>query len=630
MTAWATNVAAANPKHLFVMEFEGETKHAFESTTGASAQGDATNLTTNTSNTKQGSACVSFDKGTTVIYAGVRQTVTAYDRDIDGAYDRIAVYLSDLSDVARIDVRLGTDVSNCHLWQISVSNLTAGWSRPYLYENTTESGVSYFLVGSPTDTATTFCEVNVVFNNTTDTLAGILVDWLTQHPRRYSTSRVTNPVAPTQQGVMRFPTIQPNTYDIHEGRIDVGAATVPVVDPEDAAPVITDLAQFRYIGRGAYLKMGFRGEAESDTTYKIIYRGFTNSIPVSGREWSFGLADVLDRLQIPFMTAATDASPVTLSTGVNIVTHFLQLALSTGTGAQGTYDTLTSGYGAGIPLDYFDIDAIEQERDDWLPLDTGGGAVFTQHEDNFLEWAFWEIFRPYGIIPVVTLEGKFSIRVSRPAYGAETFTTLTDENIIRSQEAQFSLARHNYANRVTHLYDHDVVDDEFDAESVVEVDGVSNNCHCGINVPVPLTIESKMLRSASVAARCGSRLLTRLSNAFPVSTVEVLPSLMETEIGDVVTLTTGRVPDLTDGDYSISGRLAEVFGRGYNPAAHVMMVSTSIVGFEQNNYRLIGPTSLTADYDSATSEQRANYCFIADGSDQLGAANDPAHVIGPG
>lgn len=148
-----------------------------ESTTGWTAQGQADNLTTSVTHT-HGTKSLSFaksgvagttgyiDKTTVVANAGVYQT---------HAIIHMNFYLSDISNIVKAFMRIGTDSSNYFQYDHLVADMDAGWSdsdhmltRP---NSQTGDGADFSSI--------TYVAFGVEMSAAGDTLTGILVDNIT-------------------------------------------------------------------------------------------------------------------------------------------------------------------------------------------------------------------------------------------------------------------------------------------------------------------------------------------------------------------------------------------------------------------------------------------------------------------
>jgi len=148
------------------------------STSGWSVLGnDTTNLTT-TTNHVFGALALEFDKvnGTdNTKFAGIQKTISpismaAYHKG--GGFFIWSTYLSDITDVDYLFLRLGTDSSNYNEFRISSERLTAGWI-------TARAPMSFpsEIVGNGWNSqAVTYIAIGVAFNSESDTLADIAID----------------------------------------------------------------------------------------------------------------------------------------------------------------------------------------------------------------------------------------------------------------------------------------------------------------------------------------------------------------------------------------------------------------------------------------------------------------------
>lgn len=623
--SFASNIAASSKSPLYMVEFDGDTVLSLDSTSGWSVTGQASGLAT-TATCKEGASGLTFNKSGTGGTTGaiVNTTLGAFDMTA-AAYHAFFCYLPSLSGLLRFRLQIGSDTSNYTQWQFQVAGLVAGWNFLRADINTAGANVTITTVGSPNMAACDYVDFAVVMTASANTLSGIIVDWLTKHPYRYSTGDITSPAATTKSGWLQIPYIGPNAERVQEGSVNVGSASISVVD-DGGATVIADMARFAFVGRTATIWMGFRGEAEDPNTqsnWKPIYKGVLFAPQHIGKAWQFQLSSLMEKLRRPVMQDATDSAHVTLS-GSDIVTTWLKLALSTGNGTNDpTYDTLTAVRGAGIHQDFFDIAAIEALRDDWLTNDLCS-FEFKEPVPDFLAWSFQEVFLAYGIVPVVRADGRLSIEVVRPPYGNDATRTLDETNVITLMP-QYTEGLEDLFNQVTVHYNYDLATNSW-PDYTRQGDSTSQGRY-GVR---DLAIKSKGIIDSATAQRVAKRILARLGNGAPPVRLEVFSKEQDAELGELVEIDHDAVPDTAGGVYGISGQLAEVTQRGFNPQSGRVTLTVALTSYEAGRYRRIGPSSLTAAYDSATTDEKARYLFIADSSDLLGTANDPAHQIGPG
>jgi hypothetical protein len=624
--SFSTLLSATGRQPVYMVEWEGDTVLSLDATTGWSAGTDAANLATTTT-CKEGAAGLTFDKtGTTVDYFFiVNSTLTVMDMATP-AYHRIWVYLPTLTGVDFVYVDAGQDVNNRWRWKWEETVLVAGWNHLYMPPSTvTGYCTSSVVIGSPSLSTVDYMHVGLGVSAAATTYTGVIVDHLTKHPYRYSTGAMTDPVAPTKIGWLQTPSIGTNAERVQDGSVNVGSASLSIVD-DGATTLIADLDAFAFPGRTATIKAGKPEDAEdpaAEANWKPIYRGVTFSPQHLGRAWAFELSSLLEKLRRPIMQDATTSSTVTL-TG-NVVTAWLKLALSTGNGTNNpTYDTLTAVRGAGIAADLFDVTTIAGVRDDFLPNDSCA-FEFNKPESDFLAWSFREVFRAYGIVPVVLPDGRLSIQAVVPPFGDDSTRLYSAANVLTPMP-DYVETLDNLYNQVTVYYDYDVATDTYAAAPVRQGDTTSQ-ARYGVR---DLEIRSKGIPDSTTAQRVAKRILARLGNGAPPIRFEVGMSEQAIELGELVQIDHAQVPDIAAGTYGITDKLAEVVERGFNPSTGRVTLTLALTSYQAGNYRRIGPASLTTDYDGSSAAQRARYCFIADSSNYLGAANDAAHQIGPG
>jgi len=139
-----------------------------------------------------GTASIEFNKvdGTDKIRAGIQKTITAGDLSDyhnGGGYIHASIYIGDLTDVAHVFVRLGTDSSNYNEWRID--SMVGGWNA------------FRFMLMAPTGSgntgtgwniaATTYVAIGVHFDAEDDALADIRVDHIVLNAGAQTTSDIS-------------------------------------------------------------------------------------------------------------------------------------------------------------------------------------------------------------------------------------------------------------------------------------------------------------------------------------------------------------------------------------------------------------------------------------------------------
>lgn len=148
------------------------------STSGWSVLGnDTVNLAT-TTNHVCGTSALEFDKvnGTdNTKFAGIQKTISSISMSAyhkGGGFFIWSTYLSDITDVDYLFLRLGTDSSNYNEFRISSERLTAGW----IAARAPMSSPSAIVGNGWNSQAITYVAVGVAFNAESDTLEDIAVD----------------------------------------------------------------------------------------------------------------------------------------------------------------------------------------------------------------------------------------------------------------------------------------------------------------------------------------------------------------------------------------------------------------------------------------------------------------------
>ena len=138
---------------------------------------DTINLAT-TTNHVFGTLAIEFDKvngAANTKLAGIQKTLTSVDLTPyhkGGGFFLAKYYVSNISDIDYLFLRLGTDSSNYNEWQVDVDNLSANWNS-IRYPMASPDAIQ----GNGWNSAAiTYVVIGVAFNAETDTLADIAVD----------------------------------------------------------------------------------------------------------------------------------------------------------------------------------------------------------------------------------------------------------------------------------------------------------------------------------------------------------------------------------------------------------------------------------------------------------------------
>ncbi len=124
-----------------------------------------------------------------------------------------------------------------------------------------------------------------------------------------------------------------------------------------------------------------------------------------GEAFVIELADIQRTLRREAFLTATEASPVLIEGDpLNLMLHML---LSTGTGVNGIYDDWPEAWGIGVPLAYVDVDTILAVS---ALLDAPDFSFDIRAPVTAKDWIEREFLSPLNCYPVVTQDGRYSVR----------------------------------------------------------------------------------------------------------------------------------------------------------------------------------------------------------------------------
>ena len=530
-----------------------------------------------------------------------------------------------------------TNVSNFRLTLVDSTGTWASWdhvSEPASGWNDVQIGIARDPDGSGGGTLDKtdirWALVVAVFDNATDTLADMNVDWLvgwtgycqfSTHDVKGADSGLLLP------GVLAVPGTLTQRAAPEDGRTTISGMTTSLLNDADGH-VLEALSANEWRGRSCLLRMGF--PALDYTEYRTLDRYRVNRISYDGARFLLTCDNDLAQMKEPVMTSATSSSPVTLAG--NIITLWLKMLTSTGNGTNGDYDVLPADQGIGFPVDRLNIAEIEQERDDWLSAWTVE-FVFTDRERDFKAWADREVFKACGAILRVK-DGLVTIKARRAPLAADSLATVDrehiDKRIIRWQSDMRDII-----NQVVFRYDYDEGDDEFDSTATYDDDAEVLNDKTSQDLfgVHSWELKSKGIKTAQSTAMFAGRaagLFQRYSFGPPELPVRTDLSYLDVGLGDVVTFTDSELPDLEDGTMGLTSELLEVHELSVDHARGEIRMKLINSGWRRGRYAVVSPASVTIDYDGATDEQKGQYAWIADNNNFLGTDDDDAYEITPG
>lgn len=213
-----------------------EAHHIFDeldSTSGWTVLGnDTANLATTTKHV-MGTAALTFDKvngAANTVFAGIQKTLSSTDLGAVSPHDILqgSFYISDLTNVSYVFLRLGTDSSNYNEWRLDAGVLTAGVFETGAltigdadYTGITGNGMN--------SSAITYISVGVAFNTETDTLSGIIFDQLSYHTNQHTATSINSEVTSSVSSAnVNINKVANKTVNTQAGNVGTGTQRVTI------------------------------------------------------------------------------------------------------------------------------------------------------------------------------------------------------------------------------------------------------------------------------------------------------------------------------------------------------------------------------------------------------------------
>ena len=187
---------------LGALQIAPEQHHTLDSMNVTTNWAALSNDTTNLATTKKhvlGTDALTFDKedgGDNTVFAAIAKTIAAVDLGEVSMHDLIqtACYIPDLSDVAYVFARVGTDSSHYNEWRISDIDLTAATFETLIF-NVGDVNYAGVTGNGWNPSAITYIVVGVAFDAETDALAGIVFDELSFHTNQHTSAELNAEVS---------------------------------------------------------------------------------------------------------------------------------------------------------------------------------------------------------------------------------------------------------------------------------------------------------------------------------------------------------------------------------------------------------------------------------------------------
>ncbi len=296
--------------------------------------------------------------------------------------------------------------------------------------------------------------------------------------------------------------------------------------------------------------------------------------------------------------------------GVDIA---LQIMTSTGLGTNGPFDVLPASAGLAIDESLIDVARFISEKQKWL-----NSALFrfelSEAEDGkkFLES---ELYRFMNAYPIINNDGQISFKVYTPPLPTATTQEFTDANLVGAPVWKGNVLDRYFFNEVDLSFDFDFKTEEFTGRTFFE----DSNSQVKYGQTKTLTLKSRGLRTgitpATVFERIGTRVFKRFANPSPILTAKTFFSERLVEPGDVIRLTSTKVPNLQTGKRGVVAELVEVVRIAPNwqdGSQGLLLLNT---GFSaQRKYAAISPSSappVNFPVFSAATPAEKNYAFIS-------------------
>ena len=325
------------------------------------------------------------------------------------------------------------------------------------------------------------------------------------------------------------------------------------------------------------------------------------------------------RGQLGTVAAAYPATDIIVNNFIvlqgNPLTLALQLLTSTGTGTNGPYDVLPASCGVGIPQAQVNVAIFEQERNRWT-----SGITFRFEESqkqnlkNFLQDQIYTFLPAY---PVVDNVGRLSVKIAAPPLATDIGSKIqfTDDNITERPAFVGNVLDHYFFNELDLNYDFNFLTNDFDSRELFE----SPSSQALFGTTKTRTMESRGIRSSLMTAQrinnFGIRFLKRYAIPAPLLSAKGLLATRLIEVGDVIPLTSSKLPNLKTGTIGVIAQLVEVISAAPNYGEGSVQFELLNTPYSYGRrYAAISPSAKAPvffpNYLGATPTQR-NYSFIS-------------------
>lgn len=297
----------------------------------------------------------------------------------------------------------------------------------------------------------------------------------------------------------------------------------------------------------------------------------------------------------------------------NPVNIMLRILTSTGLGTNGAYDDLPASAGLGIDEDDVAVLAMEEQRDRWLLGFNMKFELFDLTEaKRFLES---EVLRFVNAYPLVDNEGRLSMTLYTPPLPTIQIRELSDDNLVEAPTWQGNLLARFFFNEIDMEYDWDFKTGTFGTRAFFE-DSTSQVKYNDVRT---LSMQSRGIRTAIMGQpridKIALRALQRFANPSPIIRAKAFMTERIAEPGDILRLTTTKLPDLSRGSMGVQDQMVEALqvGTDYQRGLNNFMLLDTGFSYGRKYAAISPPTTAPINfptYDVATADQRL-YAFIS-------------------
>jgi hypothetical protein len=288
----------------------------------------------------------------------------------------------------------------------------------------------------------------------------------------------------------------------------------------------------------------------------------------------------------------------------------LQILTSTGTGANGPYDTLPACAGLGIPFNQVDATSFITQQTQWIPnlLMRFEESASTVAQD-FLEGQLFQFCNAY---PLIEANGSIGVHVYGPVMPQSQVGLITDDDLIGPPVWSGSVLDRYFFNEVDIEYDYNFITGNYDTQAFFE--SAASQQTFGRTVTwQDGSVQSRGFRSNVTGGAqingWGNRILQRFSGATAPVSAKLMFSATLLSSGDIVPITSKFLPDLSTGTKGVVARLYEVIETQPDYREGAMQLTLLDTGYTYGkHYCAISPSGYPP-YGSATAAER-NYGFL--------------------